>query len=541
MFQYLFFCCSANSKDPAHTVSLEDINNKNPLITKNSENMNCITQYNNIGLLTDSNNNNDIKIVDEKYENEKKDKDDKNEDDVNIKINLNKDYISFKENKKEEEIINENPSFQHPNSNTHILTINNINNININFHGEKNPKNLIKFKEKNNSDKDHLKSSEGSPILKKIKTIENNNISGENSKEILAQNKSFISFSNITIKYNNNNNCGAESSNLSDTEILSSCELTLIGDIFFNKEIKIDRSCIKNNGIIKNRNKRLCEIKFGLTLNGSEKINSVNNIEQSEEKNNNKNGLKSPNVKSSKISSIKSKQKKKMQSSSFSSLGGNAFNKYLIDIPLNLPYNKIQKKLNETNNNHNSNNNTTNNNNNNTDNIILFILKYDLNLDIFQLISTQDSVPVQLLLNYNFPLKFHQNYFIMVGGVKIRIRINKNENNESIINIYTNNGSGGDKKKSLKNYIFNPLKDKMPITIGRNICNINLDNISVSKVHAQIDYIFEYDEFFIIDCNSTNGTYLLLQNTENSIYIKQDLSFKLCESNFKIYYTNFEK
>ena len=39
MFQYLFFCCSANSKDPAHTVSLEDINNKNPLITKNSENM----------------------------------------------------------------------------------------------------------------------------------------------------------------------------------------------------------------------------------------------------------------------------------------------------------------------------------------------------------------------------------------------------------------------------------------------------------------------------------------------------------------------
>ena len=129
----------------------------------------------------------------------------------------------------------------------------------------------------------------------------------------------------------------------------------------------------------------------------------------------------------------------------------------------------------------------------------------------------------------------------MVGGVKIRIRINKNENNESIINIYTNNGSGGDKKKSLKNYIFNPLKDKMPITIGRNICNINLDNISVSKVHAQIDYIYEYDEFFIIDCNSTNGTYLLLQNPVNSIYIKQDLSFKLCETSFRIYYTNFEK
>ena len=149
-----------------------------------------------------------------------------------------------------------------------------------------------------------------------------------------------------------------------------------------------------------------------------------------------------------------------------------------------------------------------------------------------------DCVPVQLLLNYNFPLKFQQNYNILVGGIKMKLRITKNENNESIINIYIYNN---DKGKSLKNYTFNPTKDKMPITIGRNICTINLDNISVSKVHAQIDYVFEYDEFFITDCNSTNGTYLLLQNSSNTLYIKQDLIFRLCESNFRIYYTNFQK
>ena len=135
------------------------------------------------------------------------------------------------------------------------------------------------------------------------------------------------------------------------------------------------------------------------------------------------------------------KQKKKIQSfNSFSSLGNNAFgnNKNQIDVLIDLPFAKIQKKINESNNNNNNNNQTNNNNNsnNNNESIILFLLKYDLNLDIFQLISLHDSVPVQLLLNYNFPLKFQQNYNILVGGIKMRLRIIKNENNESIINIY---------------------------------------------------------------------------------------------------------
>ena len=517
MFQYLFFCCSAKQKEQTHTVTLEDINVNNQLITKNSENVNCVTQYNNTNnnfLFTEKNNgdNNNIEIIEEK-ENEKED---------NENINLKKNKI--------EEIKDENNNiFNNPISKTHILTINNINNININFHGEDKINNKLRFPEKIENIKKRMKSSEEIPKIKKSSTQDkDNNVSGgENSKELGQHNKSFISFSNITIKYNNG---GDSSINLSDTEILSSCELTLTGDLFFNKEIKIDRASIKNNGVQKNRNKKSCEIKFGLILNGSD--NKIMSNEISDEKSN-KNITKSPGVKNSKISSIKSKQKKKIQSlSSFSSVGNNIINnKNVIDIILNLPYNKIQKKLNE--------NNNQNKNNNNNENIILFILKYDLNLDIFQLISMHDCLPVQLLLKNNFPLKFQQNYFILIGGVKIKIRIIKNEKNESILNIFICNNS--DRRKSEKIYSFNPLKDKMPITIGRNICNINLDNISVSKVHAQIDYIFEYDEFFIIDCNSTNGTYLLLQNSVNSIYIKQDLSFKLCETSFRIYYTNFEK
>ena len=66
-------------------------------------------------------------------------------------------------------------------------------------------------------------------------------------------------------------------------------------------------------------------------------------------------------------------------------------NKNSIDIALNLPYDKVQKKLNE--------NNRQLNKNNSNDNIILFILKYDITLDIFQLISIQDNLPLLLLFD----------------------------------------------------------------------------------------------------------------------------------------------
>ena len=79
----------------------------------------------------------------------------------------------------------------------------------------------------------------------------------------------------------------------------------------------------------------------------------------------------------------------------------------------------------------------------------------------------------------------------------------------------------------------------MPITIGRINCTINVNNFSVSKLHAQVNYIYDYDQYFITDCKSTNGTYLLLNNSQNSIYIEREYHFKLFEFKFKIKYINF--
>ena len=507
MFQNLCFCLQANEKDKPNTITLEDPNIQ---ITKNDEK-----------LIPETQPNNNKNITEEEYNNKETEKNKFYQNGVLV----NNNGIFMKDN----------TLYNSSNTNGPILTINNINNININLQRNsfsKEPTKLLDKKESKSDESPKKKLNDINEIIKQ-QTI----ISGENSREIL-QNKSFISFSNLTIKYNNNPQ--GSSINFSDTEIISSCEITLVGDLFFNKEIKLDRSGIKNinnvntNRIIqKGKNKKVCEIKFGVSMNNG-KLSSSSLVKNNEEKAN-KNSNQNLN-KINKFTSIKNNQKKKIQSiSSLSSVNNNSIiNKNYIDIILNLPYNKVLKKLNQN----------PNNNINNNENIVLFILKYDTNLDMFQLTSTIDDIPVELLLNYNYPLRFQQNYNILIGGMRIDLNVIKNDKNESILNVIVlNDGDKGENKngetKSDIIYRFNPFIDRMPITIGRINCDISLNNISVSKLHAQIDYIYDYDEFFLTDCKSTNGTYFLLKSPLNSIYIKRELHFKLFESKFKIHYVNF--
>ena len=507
MFQYLFFCCQENQKDQPNTVTLEDVISQN--------------QKNNLNFTTQANNNQNN--IEESFIN-------------NSKEAENKFYPNGVLLNNKGLFVNENSLYNSTNPTTPILTINNINNININLQRNSFSKEPTKTLEKKDS-----KSEDGNK--NNLNDMQKTIVSGDNSRDQM-QNKSFISFSNLTIKYNNNNNLGGSSINFSDTEIMSSCEWTLIGDLFFNKEIKVDRSGIKNPLITntnryKNKNKKACELKLGVPINSSKiSSSSIVNKNNVEEKNVNINDNKRNSIsnKNNKYFSVKNNQKKKIQNMcSISSLSNSIINKNNnIDIILNLSYSKLQKRINEY-----------SNNNNTSENIILFTLRYDTTLDMFQLVSIQDSIPVELLLNYNYPLRFQQNYNILIGSIKLKLKVIKNEKNESILNISVlnseenNENKNGEEKKDVI-YKFNPFIEKMPITIGRINCDINLNNISVSKLHAQIDYIYDYDEYFITDCQSTNGTYLLLKNTLNSIYIKREHHFKLFESKFKIQYVNFD-
>jgi hypothetical protein len=508
MLNCLFFCCHEKEKEQPNTVSLEDVIK---LKEKSQENINNTTQGNNIIQNNIEENNND-----DDNNNNNNESENKNFYQNGVLLNSNGIFI------------NENNLYNNNSSSPPILTINNINNININLHRNSYSKEPTKILGKKDSEsKDSIKLGQ--------KTI----ISVDNSCD---QNKykSFISFSNLTIKYNNNNNIGGSSINFSDTEIMSSCEITLTGDIFFNKEIKLDRTGIKNP-LITNTNryknkKKACEIKFGVSCNNVSNISSSSILGKNvDEKTTKKNSSKNINIssKNNKKISIKGNQKRKMQSiSSLTSLNNSNNNKNVIDVALNLSFSKIQKKITEA-----------SIVNNNTENYVLFILKYDTSLDLFQLSSAQDTIPLELLLNYNYPLRFQQNYHILIGAIIMKIKVIKNDKNESILDVAISSEEENMENKEEKNeiiYRFNPFADKMPITIGRVNCDININNISVSKLHAQIDYIYDYDEYFITDCKSTNGTYLLLKHSLNSLYIKREHNLKFFESKFKIHYVNFD-
>ena len=126
---------------------------------------------------------------------------------------------------------------------------------------------------------------------------------------------------------------------------------------------------------------------------------------------------------------------------------------------------------------------------------------------------------IQIVLDNN-----HKNY-IKIGKVILSILI---KNEEKIIYIKIKKGETINKEQ---NYFFH--EDKMPITIGRGNCSINIKCDTVSKTHITIDYDKINENFFIIDNASTNGTQLLLNEGKN-IQLNGEMNFNLGEKQFSI-------
>ena len=146
----------------------------------------------------------------------------------------------------------------------------NIDNASIQHLNTNNNKNIINQKE-------NLFNRE--EILKRRKSrnnninINNNNNNNNNIYNSIDKNSSIITFSNMKVKeYNMNIN------QIFDTEVLSQQELKLIGEIFWNKELYIDRIGLK----IGNRIKKNGNTIFGLgeqeDINGNIVIDFILNI-----------------------------------------------------------------------------------------------------------------------------------------------------------------------------------------------------------------------------------------------------------------------
>ena len=129
------------------------------------------------------------------------------------------------------------------------------------------------------------------------------------------------------------------------------------------------------------------------------------------------------------------------------------------------------------------------------------------------------------LIVTKFYLQYSNFYYMKIGRVVVIIAINTNKNNIKVkIKKHEN---------IIDEQIYNFTNKDIPITIGRKLCTVNIDNNSVSKLHAIINYDEQINEYFISDENSTNGTQLLLHE-DKIVEINGKMRFYIGEKSFMI-------
>ena len=354
----------------------------------------------------------------------------------------------------------------------------------------------------------------------------NNAINNFQTNNNFQKTHSVLSFSNMIVKNNTKTN------NNDDTEILSPYELLLSGEIFFNKEIKIDRLGIKPNTVGDKTIRKEHLIKFGIVFkNKSQKESDYNTSD-----------YKMKDEKEEKCS-----QNLKVDINSLSSsfqIKGKECN---LDMVLNIDNNK-EKKLFEYYEQIIASENKEDEDFSpkiKRDNryLTLFTIRYIASMEMFEFCSTHNKVPVELLLDHEYQLRNGYDYNILLGEICVILKVFKNINDEDILKIRIKDKiediynflNISINKKEEEFYIFNSSNyiNKL-ITIGRKNCTVNINNDTVSDMHLKILYSDNTDTFSVKDNNSQNGSYLLLNEPFNFLYITKILSFRFFGSKFNI-------
>lgn len=282
---------------------------------------------------------------------------------------------------------------------------------------------------------------------KKNSSSKNISISNSNHSQLL--NVSVITFSNIKVRES------YKTLPEFDTEVMNSHELRLTGELFWGKEIIVDR--------------------LGIRINKRKKRDGISYFGVSEDQDEH----------------------------------GNPINDFIVNLHKNKNIPSLEHKS-------------------------LFSIEYDKSSEHFLIISLNE---VNILHIINYDLYLPEGYIrkLVIGKINVEILTNEiisskrdiSEGQTSEIKIYI--------KVKLKDewleYEFSP--QDVPITIGRVHSSININNNSISKNHATIDFSLEQNMFFLKDMNSTNGTFLILEERD-SLQIINEMKFKILETKFTI-------
>ena len=128
-------------------------------------------------------------------------------------------------------------------------------------------------------------------------------------------------------------------------------------------------------------------------------------------------------------------------------------------------------------------------------------------------------------INNNVFFDTEKDYYLILGDIFLTIQVKK----QNILNEKTIHIQAEVENEKPKKYSFT--QKETPIKIGRINCSITIAKPSISKLHSIIDFMD--DNFYYKDCESTNGSTLLIRE-DDSLNIKGEMSFKLEDISFKI-------
>ena len=159
--------------------------------------------------------------------------------------------------------------------------------------------------------------------------------------------------------------------------------------------------------------------------------------------------------------------------------------------------------------------------------IALFYIYFEQKISHYILRSLAKGIYFSLCVNPYTQIVLdtqHKNY-IKIGNIILSILINLEEEK---IHINIKKGGGIEIEE---NYILE--ENKIPITIGRSNCTIEIKSDLISKTHITINCDKINKIFFLIDNGSTNGTQLLL-NEAKTLQIHGEMDYNLGEKQFSI-------
>lgn len=298
---------------------------------------------------------------------------------------------------------------------------------------EINPKKLCENQKQNENCNDNNKAKNSNIKLSSSKVLNN----PTNRKEL---NVSVITFSNIKVKES------YKTLPEFDTEVMNTSELKLTGDLFWNKEIRVDRLGIKIN----KRKKRDGVSYFGT----SEELDSH----------------------------------------------GNPINDFIVNLHAGQTSQLEDKSI--------------------------FSLEYDKSVEHFVLKVINKEINVLHMINYDLFLPERTHKKFLFGKIPVEIQVSEADAKDEMkltIKVQKNN------EWNLYEYTTN----EAPITIGRSHSKININNSSISKSHVTIDYSNEKKMYYMRDNESTNGTFLVLEN-KDCLQIVSEMKFKIFETKFTI-------